>query len=134
MRTDATLAGRFASGAEDDMEVEDGEAAAAAAAGAPPPPPPPPPGDAPPPPPPPPPDAPEAGPAAPPSGYSAADALAAYGGDAAGPAGMSYEAFAQESIAYQARPAAPVLLAQGRLRCICRARGGQASRHTSVQS
>jgi len=71
---------------------------------------------------------------APPSGYSAADALAAYGGDAAGPAGMSYEAFAQESIAYQARPAAPVLLAQGRLRCICRARGGQASRHTSVQS
>ncbi len=116
------------------MEVEDGEAAAAAAAGAPPPPPPPPPGDAPPPPPPPPPDAPEAGPAAPPSGYSAADALAAYGGDAAGPAGMSYEAFAQESIAYQARPAAPVLLAQGRLRCICRARGGQASRHTSVQS
>jgi len=133
MRTDATLAGRFASGAEDDMEVEDGEAAAAAAAG-PPPPPPPPPGDAPPPPPPPPPDAPEAGPAAPPSGYSAADALAAYGGDAAGPAGMSYEAFAQESIAYQARPAAPVLLAQGRLRCICRARGGQASRHTSVQS
>ena len=78
-------------GAEDDMEVEEGEA---------PPPPPPASSAAPPPPPPPPPPngGPEAGPARPPAGYSAADALAAYGGD-----GVGYEAFAQQSIAYQAR-------------------------------